>query len=534
MNLLQALRGQPSGSVQPARSIGSIDDYLLALNSFGFNGIGYSTLEPLAEVATTLGGEKAERIGGDFVGLATAAQRSNGVVFACMLVRQLVFSAIRFQYQRFNRGRPSELWGDPSLLLLERPWPGGTTQDLLARMIQDADLAGNGYVIKDTPLPRLGGDEQAELVRLRPDWVEIVLRKRWIEGGHVGYRRIGYLYTEGGPDAGDPVPFLASEVAHFAPTPDPLASYRGMSWLTPVVREVEADGLMTRHKRKFFENGATPNLIFKYPPETLAEKVKAFRELMTVQHAGLDNAYKQLHVGGGADPIVVGANLEQVDFKVVQGAGETRVCAAAGVPVVIVGLSEGLQGSSLNAGNYGQARRRLADAAEHPLWANAAGSLQGIVPVQDGSRLYYDARDVPFLREDSKDASEIAEQQARTVRAYVDAGFTPDSAVATVETGDLRLLEHTGLFSVQLQPAGGAGSDADGGTGDDTAGSDAEQARAAAELLQKAYLAVGVVIDAEEARELARRAGANLPAELPTSLAPAAPAPAPEGDTDGE
>lgn len=44
-------------------------------------------------------------------------------------------------------------------------------------------------------------------------------------------------------------------------------------------------------------------------------------------------------------------------------------------------------------------------------------------------------------------------------------------------------------------------------------GTDAQEAREVAELLQKAYLAVGPVINRKEARDLARRAGAQLPAE---------------------
>ncbi|WP_199844194.1 hypothetical protein [Streptomyces sp. RTd22] len=69
-------------------------------------------------------------------------------------------------------------------------------------------------------------------------------------------------------------------------------------------------------------------------------------------------------------------------------------------------------------------------------------------------RLWYDARDVPFLREDRKDAAEIQGIQSRTIRALLDAGFTPESVVAAVEAEDYTLLVHTGLFSVQLQKPG--------------------------------------------------------------------------------
>jgi hypothetical protein len=40
------------------------------------------------------------------------------------------------------------------------------------------------------------------------------------------------------------------------------------------------------------------------------------------------------------------------------------------------------------------------------------------------------------------------------IESGIRGGYKPDSVVKAVTTGDLTLLEHTGLFSVQLQPAG--------------------------------------------------------------------------------
>jgi hypothetical protein len=85
------------------------------------------------------------------------------------------------------------------------------------------------------------------------------------------------------------------------------------------------------------------------------------------------------------------------------------------------------------------------------LWRNAAGSLETIVPAPSGSRLWFDDRDIAFLREDMKDQAEIQDLNSRTIRTYTDAGFTADSAVAAVMAGDLSLLKHSGLYSVQLQ-----------------------------------------------------------------------------------
>jgi len=162
-----------------------------------------------------------------------------------------------------------------------------------------------------------------------------------------------------------------------------------------------------------------------------------------------------LFLGGGADVNVVGANLRDLDFKVVQGAGETRIAAAAGVHPVIVGLSEGLQGASLNAGNFSQARRQFAEGTLSTLWRNVASSFELILaPPRDNSCLCIDTRDIPFLRQDQTDAAAIQQQRAATISSYITAGFTPESAVAAAVAQDETLLVHTGLYSVQLQPPG--------------------------------------------------------------------------------
>jgi phage portal protein BeeE len=389
-----------------------------------------------------------ERVSTGLESLASLAQGANGVVFACMATRQMVFSATRFRYQRLRDGKPSDMFGDPSLMLLERPWPNGTTQDLLSRKIQDADLQGNAFFTRD-------GDE---IVRLRPDWVEIVVAERYRGDGQgqLGYRKVGFVYTEGGPFSGnDPVYLLPGEVAHFMPIPDPRANFRGMSWLTPVLREIENDSLMNMHKRKFFENGATPNMVIKHAPNADREKIIAFAKRLTAEAEGVGNAYKTLNLYPGADASVVGANMQQLDFKQVQGAGETRIAAAAGVPPVIVGLSEGLEAATYS--NYAQARRRFGDGTIHPLWQNAAGSLEPLVGTPGSDvRLWYDADDIPFLREDESDAATIQGTRASTINTLISAGFEPDSVVKAVEADDNRLLVHTGLYSVQLQKPGSA------------------------------------------------------------------------------
>ena len=398
---------------------------------------------------TTWGSKKADPIADEFVSYVEGALKMDGVISAIEMNRFSLFSEARFQWQALRSGRPGDLFGTPDLALLERPWVGGTTGDLLTRMLLDADMAGNSYWTI----------AEGEIANLRPDWVEIALTERRDSLGRVvGMKRVGYQYYHGGPNTGvDPIFLPADEVMHFAPYPDPVASYRGMSWMTPVIREIQADRLATEHKAKFFENAATPNLHVSYPDKMKAEHFAKLVEMMDAQHKGASNAYKTLYTDAGADVTVLGQNMQQMDFKSVQGAGETRLAAAAGVPAVIVGLSEGMQGSSLNAGNYTAAKRNFADKTMRPLWRNAAGSLETLFAPPAGSRLWYDDRDVAFLRDDSQDRANIQQTNSISIRNYTDAGFTPESAVAAVLAEDESLLKHSGLFSVQLNvPESGA------------------------------------------------------------------------------
>lgn len=398
-------------------------------------------------VPWSMPGPGNESIGSNFAELAAKAYQGNAVVAACELTRVALFSEARFQFQRMSKGRPGDLFGTADLDILENPWPQGMTGDLLSRLLLDADLGGSAFVARRA-------ERRNRLMRMRPDWVTIVMGSEETPTATnlaMDADFLGVMYHPGGRASGQAsIPLLADEVAHFAPLPDPLAAYRGMSWMTPLVREIEGDQAATEHKLNFFRNGATPQMVVSMGAEVTPANLDTFVRKIEA-HSGVENAYRTLYLGGGADVTVVGRDLAQLDFKLTQGAGETRIAANAGVHPTIVGLSEGLQGSSLNAGNFGAAKRLVADRTLRPLWRSAAAAFTSIVPPPGGSRLWYDVRDIAFLQEDRKDAADIALIKAQTIRQYVDSGFDPDSAVLAAAAEDETLLVHTGRPSVQLQ-----------------------------------------------------------------------------------
>jgi phage portal protein BeeE len=439
MKVWESLIGRTEGRTDP--SLGFQD----WVDMFSFAGSSYPLLN------TTWGNQDEESI----IRTSSQAYHSNGPVFALVMARMQVFSQARFQWTRFRSGRPTDLFGSPELGILERPWAGGVTGDLLARMEVDVSQAGNSYTRRVRR--GLGPTKVDRLNRLRPEWVTIVMGSQEdedhpSEAGDVEVA--GYIYWAGGNkrETDRAVFLLPNEVAHYAPIPDPNNNFLGMSWITPVIAEAAADDGMVLHKRKFMQNAATPNLSIKFDPSMTIDQVRQFKSLMEEEHQGVWNAYKTLYLGGGADVEVIGKDFKELDFSATQGKGESRLAAAAGVPPSWVGFSEGLQGSALNAGNFASARRRFGDGTMQHLWSNAAASLEPILFPPNGANLWYDTTGIPFLREDAKDAAVIQSSQAVTITQLVNGGFTADSAVKAVLASDWTLLVHTGLTSVQLQP----------------------------------------------------------------------------------
>lgn len=421
-----------------ARNDGSmqayVDQYLLFQQSMYGPG----------QMVSSIPGEKSEPVAQTHLGYANGIYKINSPIFSVSMARARLFSEMRFAFRKLGTfGGGNDLERTPALTLLEKP--GGprsaeTTQSLLTRMEQDATTAGTAFLALS--------DDGDRILRRRPDWMEFVLSAppdEAVESSIVGYR-----YTLGGPWSGGRAKlYPVGECIHWAPIPDPEASYRGMSWLGPILEEFQSDRMATRHKRKFFENAATPNIVMVAPPTLTPDQFRDFVRMSREASAGTENAYKTLHVGGGMDPRVVGANFQQIDFRATQGAGETRIAMAGGVPPIIVGMSEGL--SSATYSNYGQARRAFADTWASNQWRSACAAVAPLIEVPDGSELWYDTKDIPFLREDVKDLATVQSQQAATINALLASGWTDKSAKEAVLAEDFSLLEHSGLMSVQLQ-----------------------------------------------------------------------------------
>jgi phage portal protein BeeE len=379
---------------------------------------------------TDSSGREREGAAAGIVRAAREAYECNGVVFACSLVRSALFSEARFKFQATS---DDHLFGNTGLAVLEHPWPGATQGELLARLDQDETTAGNCYVRRAVPADGTG----ALLVQMRPDCVTIISEEAPDTMGRVFRRPVGYaedLRPQGIYDR-DPQIYSTAEVCHYSPVPDPKARFRGMSWLTPVLREVGADQAMTTYKTEHLRSGAQLGIVVKYAQKLQAATIDSLRERITARYGGPQNAGKTLVLDQGADVTVAGSTLEQLQFEAVQRAGERRVCAAAGP-----GLLEIL---GFERGDYQAAIRKLADLWARPRWRQACASLEHLVPTAGlgGVRLWFDVAGIAALREGELQRGQTTLVKAQAVETFVASGYTRETAILAAESGDLTQLE---------------------------------------------------------------------------------------------
>jgi hypothetical protein len=190
--------------------------------------------------------------------------------FAAEDVRAAVLSQMRFTYRyrpwvvataRKPEVAPRREYSKPSLRILEEPWPGATTADLVTRMEWHAGLGGASFVAYRQ------GPGEPHLQVLRPDWCALLYgsdTQPENPGQALDGVFLGTIYWNGGYNGpwGYPPEFLLpDECIHWIPKPDPLAAGAGMSWLTPAIRDIKSDALAGDHKIRYWINGATPNLV---------------------------------------------------------------------------------------------------------------------------------------------------------------------------------------------------------------------------------------------------------------------------------
>jgi hypothetical protein len=404
-----------------------------------------------------MAGSEPDEADGTFTDLVRKIHKQSGVIPAAVYARALLMSQTRFRFDHWSTPVTSVRPSQGSTMDLRALNAVGRSQMLL-RIEQDVSYAGNAFVVRG----RRGSLHRLDPSRVTfvlgsdsmPSWDKDVLKTVPYDMTTVAIKYNPNIDIYGDEES---IVFLPGEYAHFMPEPDPIASWRGESWVASLTAEAALESQIVGHQSKFFARGTVPSLVFLtdgMDDEQLSDASRRADE----SFGGSNNAFKNMFLSNVTDVRNVSANFSEIGFDGLHGSIEVAVSMRSRIPAAILGTRDSLAGSSLNAGNFNSARRLLADGFLNPhTWALCEALTPLARPPSSAVVLAPDLSGVMFLQEDAADTAAILQSQMSAIGSAVTSGFDPEDAVAKVVAGDLTGLKHTGLASVQLQPLGEGG-----------------------------------------------------------------------------
>ncbi len=210
-----------------------------------------------------------------------------------------------------------------------QPNPWVTSGNFIGAMELDVGLTGNHYSLK---VRETEGDARGAvrwLLRIRPDWVEIIPDEKNV--GIDGYRIRP-------PRSGKPFNLMASEVLHVK-TPSPLDDRVGWSPLRSLNYSVDTGDQIRRFNWQFFKQGARLDGVIE--GAVGADKVQDVYDMMIEgHHKGADTAWLPLVLPQGLTFVPTQQTAKDFEFAALAGFSETDVQEGYGVPAGLLGTVE--------------------------------------------------------------------------------------------------------------------------------------------------------------------------------------------------
>ncbi|HEY8425860.1 MAG TPA: phage portal protein, partial [Limnochordales bacterium] len=282
-----------------------------------------------------------------FVSWAKEAYGKNELVYACIqeLATSVPEAPLRV-YRETDTGWV-EVPDHPLRQLIRRPNPVQSEYELWELTIVHLLLAGNAF----WEIVRARDGRPVELWPLRPDLVRIIPVEDPRIHHTYAYQVDGKLYD------------LGTDVLHFK-LPNPLDPYFGQPPLRAAVRAVAVDNEATEYVKALLQNDALPLAFLKLPRQIDEDTRERLEQRWRSRHARERRGGIGI-LSGDADIKVLGLNMRDLEFPDLRSISETRICAAFGVPPILVGAKVGMDRSTY--ANYQEARRSFWEETVSPL-----------------------------------------------------------------------------------------------------------------------------------------------------------------------
>jgi len=349
----------------------------------------------------------------DLANFASSGYAANSLIYAC--IRELATSAAGVPIELL---RPDKEGWQPEpqhavLDLLDEPNDDMDFSSFIETLVTHRAFAGNAYIEK----VRAGG-RVARLGFLRPDRVEI----------KPGAKREDdiFVYTIGTTKRY----IERKDVIHFK-LPNPKNDFYGLSPIEVIAREGDLDQRMTDFASAFFKNAGVPFGLLTVPGATTEEEKKQIRSRWRRAFQGIKKWFQLLILNQeSAKYQALGLSQKDMEFESTRKQVESRICAAFGVPPILVGALVGLEHATY--ANYGVAQQSFWSETMKPLLYRIASRLtRDLLPefattADRRARLAFDTSGVAALQQDNTGKLEVV------AKLIAGGGFTPNQALEIV------------------------------------------------------------------------------------------------------
>ena len=260
-----------------------------------------------------------------------------GWVFACV---QRISSALAdTEWILKKKGDDTIINAHPILDLLNFVNPFHTGMEMMEQTQTYIDLVGEAFwlVLKDM------AGRPSEIWVINPEKMKVVPSKK----DYIA----GYVYS----NAEQSIPLDTDDVIHIK-MPNPSNPYRGLSAVSSIMSDVDAEKFSSQYNKAFFQNSAEPSGIIQFDGVLNQQQYDRLKFQWQAQHQGVSNAHKIAILEGGASWSTTGISQRDMQFKELRLMNRDVILGAFGMPLSILGISETVNRANAESSEYTFAR----------------------------------------------------------------------------------------------------------------------------------------------------------------------------------
>lgn len=263
----------------------------------------------------------------------TDGYKASTVTYACIEKRATSVASIPFVAQKQTKDGWENLENHPLQALLDRPNPNQTWGELMEGAIQHLDLSGNAYI----HIVR-AGNRPKELWLLDPRAIKIKAGDR---ENIIAF----YEYKTDVMQSKVQIPW--QDMLHLKYS-NPENQLYGISPMMASGRAIDTDKQAGIWQKSSLENRGVSDIAVVLDKDTTATQYEKLKEIHSSNYQGASNARKTLFTTRDVKPL--GMTAVELDFSNSRGNVWVEICAAFGVPPVMIGIYENATLANIETG----------------------------------------------------------------------------------------------------------------------------------------------------------------------------------------